>query len=47
MNMIVSISRKASADSVPREVFVAQDRDSQLRDMRCGVRALHPLLNAA
>jgi hypothetical protein len=47
MDMIDSSFRKASADSAPRKVFVAQDRNSRLLDTRCGVRSLHPLLNAA
>src|SRR5271166_563983 len=46
MDIIDSNSRKASAGSVPRQEFVAQDRNSRLFDTRCGVRVFHPLLNA-
>jgi hypothetical protein len=43
--MIDSSSRIASDDRVPSKVLAAKDRNSLLLDTRCGVRALHPLLN--
>jgi hypothetical protein len=46
MDIIDSSSCKASAGSVPKQEFVAQNWNSRLLDTRCGVRVFHPLLNA-
>src|SRR5208337_3627343 len=43
--MIDSSSSKAFGESVPREVFAAQDLNPQLLDTSCGVRTLNPLLD--